>query len=228
MEGQAEKRVLDAKTMAIRYESPSGWSYSPRSPIQKDEGTLFRHLLYSEGRLTGLVAIATWPIIGEALGNDDFLMLVSVEGRITELRKQCIPFNHSPMTGYHWSMDFNLNGIPYHGDIYALGFPHQADSSMVIVSSWGKAEDQRPAEQIALSLESVGRMNPARKKGMKFIVSGTSMSVGGLILTAITQNLAQNNGTGVYAVFWGLIIVGAIVLLQGLWKLLRGKKEDWA
>ena len=56
-----------------------------------------------------------------------------------------------------------------------------------------------------------------RQSGLKNMVAGALWCVGGIVVTAVTyQMAASNGGGGTYFVAWGAVIFGAIQFFRGL------------
>ena len=60
-----------------------------------------------------------------------------------------------------------------------------------------------------------------RKAGVEILLKGIAMAFFGAVLTALGYSFVKDSG-GVYFVFYGLIIVGVINIVKGLFRILVG------
>ena len=215
--------TLETPVATVEYLPPPGWECDPRPPVQRGDGCLYKHLLRLGKKTVGLVAVSTARTLGTALENDAFLALVAVEGGITGLEKRQSAFCSGGMDGCRWEMDFFLDGTPFVAELFALRGDGRAKGPEILVSCWGAAEDPRNAEWIARSISCVRRVNPARKRAVALMIAGFLAALCGLLLTAITYDMAASGDAPEYVGFVGLVVVGTIVFLQGIWRLLSGR-----
>jgi hypothetical protein len=62
-----------------------------------------------------------------------------------------------------------------------------------------------------------GRGNPARKRGVRLVVTGSILFAVGLLITIFTLGHAESSaGGGTYIVAWGPMAFGIVAIIRGL------------
>jgi hypothetical protein len=58
------------------------------------------------------------------------------------------------------------------------------------------------------------------KRGLQQLGLGVVLAVAGIVITNISRDVAVNTGQEQYTIFFGLVAVGGLMILRGLWNLL--------
>jgi hypothetical protein len=78
-----------------------------------------------------------------------------------------------------------------------------------------------PPSRVADALERA-RMHAGNGSGVQNMLYGSLWCIGGLAVTAVTYQIAAEDGGGHYLLAWGAILFGAIQFLRGLGQWSRG------